>query len=40
MGHSYVTVTRNIVGLSYVLSFMGLSYVAVTHNVMDLSYVQ
>ena len=41
VGHSYVTVTLNIMGLYYVLSLMCLSYVPETHNIiMGLSYVQ
>ena len=39
MGHPYVTVAPNIMGLSYVLSLMGLSYVSETHNIMGLSYI-
>ena len=37
VGHSHVRETPNIMGLPYVLSFMGFSYVLVTHNVMELS---
>ena len=36
-----MTVTPNIMGLSYVLSYMGLSYVATeSPNIMDLFYVE
>ena len=42
MGLFYVTVTPNIMGLSYVLSYMGHSYVYYTENpnIMDPSYVE
>ena len=42
MGLFYVTVTPNIMGLFYVLSFMGLFYVPETHNIniMGPSYVE
>ena len=40
MGLSYVTVTPNIMGLSYVQSLMGLFYVPETHNIMGPSYVE
>ena len=36
----YVTVTPDIMGLSYVLSIMGLSYVPENPNIMYLSYVE